>query len=131
MNTYYYIILLFKLFTGSRALKDLSNAVKDDLCSLCNGTCGSNSTKERYYGYEGAFICMAEGNKDRVGFVKQTTADSVFTMYPGKYGNRSDYELLCTDGTRKGHLIKYNICKILLLKYALHGNFYSPPVEEV
>ena len=76
--------------------------------------------------YEGAFICMAEGNKDRVGFVKQTTADSVFKMYPGKYGSLADYELLCTDGTKKGQLIKYNICKILLLK-CLTWKFLQPP----
>ena len=55
--------------------------------------------------YEGAFICMAEGNKDRVGFVKETTADSVFKSYPKKYGTKDDYQLLCTDGTKKGNHI--------------------------
>ena len=50
-------------------------------------------------------MCMADGNMDRVGFVKQDTADSVFAKYSGKYGSLSDYELLCTDGTRKGQLI--------------------------
>ena len=68
------------------------------------GTCATDSSKEPYYGYEGAFKCMAEGNNDRVGFVKQTTADAVFTKYPGKYGNKSDYQLLCTDGSKKGLL---------------------------
>ena len=57
-------------------------------------------------------MCMADGNMDRVGFVKQDTADSVFNKYPRQYGNLSDYELLCTNGTRKGQLIlsyMYNI----------------------
>ena len=57
-------------------------------------------------------MCMAEGNEDRVGFLRHDTADSVFAKYPGKYGNISDYELLCKDGTRQGQLTTsymYNI----------------------
>ena len=47
-------------------------------------------------------MCMAEGNRDRVGFLRHDIANSVFIKYPEKYGNVSDYELLCTDGTKKG-----------------------------
>jgi hypothetical protein len=45
---------------------------------------------------------MADGDNDRVGFVKQTTANDVFTNNPGKYGSKADYKLLCQDGKTKG-----------------------------
>ena len=45
---------------------------------------------------------MAEGKNDRVGFVKQTTFDLMKTIYPTQYGNKNDYQLLCTDGSKKG-----------------------------
>ena len=70
--------------------------VKEDLCKLCNGTCDSKGV---YAGYEGAFKCMANGSNDRVGFVKQDTANAVLDYPGGKYGNSSDYELLCKNGT--------------------------------
>jgi hypothetical protein len=44
---------------------------------------------------------MAEGNNDRIGFVKQTTADEVIKDNPN-YGPKSNYKLLCSDGTTKG-----------------------------
>ena len=47
---------------------------------------------------------MAEGNNDRVGFVKQDTADAVLADYP-EYGSKADYRLLCPDNTKKGLLI--------------------------
>ncbi|CAB3976742.1 Hypothetical predicted protein [Paramuricea clavata] len=90
--------------------KDVTDAVKKDLCKLCNGTCAVNST-EPYYDYQGAFKCMADGIKDRVGFVKQTTADEVFAAAGGNYGDASDYQLLCTDGT-KADLSAYRTCNI-------------------
>ena len=78
----------------------MDSKVKEDLCKLCNGTCDSNGV---YAGYEGAFKCMANGNNDRVGFVKQDTANAVFKDYPrGKYGSSSDYQLLCKKGTTAG-----------------------------
>ena len=44
---------------------------------------------------------MADGDNDRVGFVRQTTAMEFLNKYPS-YGNTSDYELLCPDGTKAG-----------------------------
>ena len=77
---------------------DASEAVKKDLCSLCNGTCSFSSSVNPYAGYVGSFKCMADG-EDRVGFVKQTTADQYLAKYPGS--SKSDYKLLCKDGTTK------------------------------
>ena len=79
----------------------MSDAVKEDLCKLCNGDCKKNSATEPYYSYEGAFKCMAAGNNDRVGFVKQDTADAVI-LADQTYGPKTRYILLCTDGTTKG-----------------------------
>ncbi|CAB4026775.1 Hypothetical predicted protein, partial [Paramuricea clavata] len=95
---------------GSKALKDVSEEVKTDLCSLLNGSCEFADT-EPYSNYQGAFKCMADGNNDRVAFVRQTTAAAVFAAYPVKYGSASDYKLLCTDGTTKG-LNEYLSCFI-------------------
>ena len=75
--------------------KGVSQEVKDDFCKLCNDTCDSS---DGYAGYVGAFKCMADGNNDRVGFVKQTTPDEVFRKYSGQYGASDDYKLLCKDG---------------------------------
>ena len=94
----------FRIFTGAAKQEGISEEVKKGFCNLCAGTCATDSSKEPYYGYEGAFKCMAEGNNDRVGFVKQTTADAVFANYP-KYGSKADYRLLCPDNTKKGLLI--------------------------
>ena len=82
--------------------KDVTEAVKEDLCKLCNGTCEQDAT-EGYQNYAGAFICMAEGDNDRVGFVRQSTPEEVFNKYGNKYGSASDYQLLCKDGTKKGN----------------------------
>ena len=73
--------------------KDVSDDVKEDLCKLCNGTCKQDAT-EGYQDYAGAFFCMAEGNNDRVGFVKQSTPNEVFNKYGNKYGTKNGYKLL-------------------------------------
>ena len=74
----------------------------DNLCALCKGT-GDNkcarSDIEPYYGYGGAFKCMADGAGD-VAFVKHTTTKEMTDK--GSYGNMSDYQYLCDDGSRKG-----------------------------
>ena len=75
-----------------------SRDVKNDLCSLCNGTCSFSSRVNPYAGYVGSFKCMADG-EDRVGFVKQTTVDQYLVKYPSS--SRSHYKLLCRDGTTK------------------------------
>ncbi|KAG8510344.1 Serotransferrin, partial [Galemys pyrenaicus] len=65
------------------------------LCQLCSGT-GSDkcacSNHEPYFGYSGAFKCLADGVGD-VAFVKHTTV----LDKPDK----DQYELLCRDNTRK------------------------------
>ena len=45
---------------------------------------------------------MAEGNNDRVGFVKENTAAAVFKKYPGKYGSEASYQLLCPNNSKAG-----------------------------
>ncbi|XP_028392085.1 serotransferrin-like [Dendronephthya gigantea] len=96
---------------GIGKISSASQAVKDDLCSLCDGTenvkCTSN---DPFAGYEGAFKCMAAGNNDRVGFVKQDTANKVLNS-SGSYGSKNDYKLLCTDGKSKP-LDEYRKCYI-------------------
>ena len=78
---------------------DVSQRVKDDFCKLCNGTC---NTTDMYAGHEGAFKCMAAGTNDRVGFVKQGTANKTFKANPGQYGESGDYKLLCKNGQTAG-----------------------------
>ncbi|XP_046843654.1 serotransferrin-like [Xenia sp. Carnegie-2017] len=94
---------------GINGISGVSDAVKTDLCSLCNGTCAKNST-EPYYDYMGAFKCMADGNNDRVGFVKETTASDFLKKY-SNYGKLGDYKLLCPDGTTAG-MNQYRKCHI-------------------
>ncbi len=96
---FHYLPVLF--FPGIKDIAGVSDAVKKDLCKLCNGTCAQNSATEPYNSYEGAFKCMAAGNNDRVGFVKQDTADAVI-FADQTYGLKTRYILLCIDGTTKG-----------------------------
>ncbi|CAH3041375.1 unnamed protein product [Pocillopora meandrina] len=72
-----------------------------NLCNLCagpeNDKCTTDTLKNRYVGYHGAFMCMAEGKGD-VAFVKYTTTEEVAAG--GKYGKPEDYEYLCPTGGR-------------------------------
>ena len=72
------------------------------LCGACDygkgGTCGDN---EPFSGYDGAFMCMANGYGD-VAFVKYTTVNETVTKDPSTYGRASDYQYLCPNGGRKG-----------------------------
>ncbi|KAM9592895.1 lactotransferrin [Trichechus inunguis] len=80
-----------------------------NLCALCIGDdsgqnkCVPNS-KERYYGYTGAFRCLAEKAGD-VAFVKDVTVldntDGKNTQEWAKNLKPEDFELLCLDGSRK------------------------------
>ncbi|XP_047442574.1 melanotransferrin [Mugil cephalus] len=70
------------------------------LCQLCKGDGKGQhvcemSDKEMYYSYDGAFRCLVE-DAGQVAFIKHTTVEenANATLLS------SDYELLCTDGTR-------------------------------
>ncbi|XP_052585733.1 inhibitor of carbonic anhydrase [Peromyscus californicus insignis] len=69
------------------------------LCQLCAGKgtdkCACSSS-EPYFGYSGAFKCLQDGAGD-VSFVRHLT---VFEALPQK-ADRDQYELLCTDNTRR------------------------------
>ncbi|XP_036999762.2 serotransferrin [Artibeus jamaicensis] len=79
------------------------------LCALCIGSesvpgkeCQANNN-ERYYGYTGAFRCLVESGD--VAFVKdQTVMQNTEGRNPDAWAKnlkQEDFELLCTDGTRK------------------------------
>ncbi|EPY73426.1 lactotransferrin precursor [Camelus ferus] len=82
---------------------------RSKLCALCAGNeegqnkCVPNSS-ERYYGYTGAFRCLAENVGD-VAFVKDVTVldntDGKNTEQWAKDLKLGDFELLCLNGTRK------------------------------
>lgn len=74
-------------------------AVTKKLCQLCKNP-SACSSKDEYADYVGAMKCMADG-KGEVAFVKHNTAEELFKKYPGKYGQQSNYSLLCKDGTMK------------------------------
>lgn len=59
------------------------------LCQLCQGDC-SRSHNEPFYGYDGAFQCLAQQVGD-VAFVKHLTVPE---------SEKHNYELLCKDNTR-------------------------------
>ncbi|XP_036049727.1 inhibitor of carbonic anhydrase [Onychomys torridus] len=69
------------------------------LCQLCAGKgtdkCACSSS-EPYFGYSGALKCLQDGAGD-VSFVRHLT---VFEALPQK-AERDQYELLCTDNTRR------------------------------
>ncbi|XP_068721820.1 melanotransferrin-like [Montipora capricornis] len=72
------------------------------LCALCAGTgntqCSGDTSENKYAGHHGSFKCMAEDKGD-VAFFKHNTVEEVVAM--GGYGNASDYQYLCKDGSRK------------------------------
>ncbi|XP_073529095.1 serotransferrin-B-like [Phyllobates terribilis] len=90
-------------------------------CQLCIGdphkaltdTKCSPSDAEAYFGYSGAFRCLAE--KGDVAFVKHTTVfentDGKSTMEWAKKLKSSDFELLCLDGSR-GSVSDYKTCNL-------------------
>ena len=86
-----------------------SGKVSDKLCALYNGTgadkCSEGANKNRYAGYRGAFMCMAEGKGD-VAFAVHTTVLDVVAN--GQHGRVTDYQYLCKDGKRRGrYCVKY------------------------
>ncbi|XP_039084165.1 lactotransferrin [Hyaena hyaena] len=83
--------------------------LSSSLCALCVGDekgenkCVANST-ERYFGYNGAFRCLAERAGD-VAFVKDSTVlQNTNGENPDAWAKDlkpEDFELLCLDGTRQ------------------------------
>ncbi|XP_060060837.1 lactotransferrin [Erinaceus europaeus] len=79
------------------------------LCSLCVGKGPKKcvcSTREPYFGFQGAFKCLKNEDGD-VAFVRDTT---VFDALPNQ-ANRAEYELLCPDNTRKS-VDKFRDCNL-------------------
>ncbi|CAN9500904.1 unnamed protein product [Ophioblennius macclurei] len=77
------------------------------LCKLCKGDGAGGhkcewDAKEMYFGYEGAFRCLAEGAGE-VAFIKQTVVEeNTDGRGPAwaKDFKSADFELLCPDGSR-------------------------------
>lgn len=97
------------------SLSGINATAFSNLCALCAGTgadkCSTDSAKNKYVSHVGAFKCMAEGKGD-VAFLKHTKLQDA--VESGNYGNLTDYELLCKDGTRKGNTV-ICLCSVLVL----------------
>ncbi|XP_029796592.1 melanotransferrin [Suricata suricatta] len=97
-----------EFFSASCVPVNNPKSYPSSLCALCVGDeqdrnkCVGNS-QERYYGYSGAFRCLAE-NAGEVAFVKHTTVfdnTNGHNSEPWAAELRSeDYELLCPNGAR-------------------------------
>ncbi|XP_039197494.1 melanotransferrin-like [Crotalus tigris] len=103
---------LLKAVSGFFSTSCIPTAEKEgypaNLCELCIGDSQGNfrcnaSSQETYYGYTGAFRCLAEGHGD-VAFVKHS---SVFENTDGHntdaWASRlrsGDFQLLCPNGAR-------------------------------
>ncbi|KAI8511347.1 antigen p97 [Branchiostoma belcheri] len=86
---------------------DPQNTNPSTLCSLCAGAgedhCVRNKN-EPYYGYSGAFRCLAEGAGDVAFINHQTVQDNTDGHNPENWAaglRADDFELLCTDGSRR------------------------------
>ncbi|XP_019626573.1 PREDICTED: uncharacterized protein LOC109471661 isoform X3 [Branchiostoma belcheri] len=86
---------------------DPQNTNPSTLCSLCAGAgedhCVRNKN-EPYYGYAGAFRCLAEGAGDVAFINHQTVQDNTDGHNPENWAaglHADDFELLCTDGSRR------------------------------
>ncbi|XP_047662704.1 serotransferrin-2-like [Tachysurus fulvidraco] len=86
-----------------------------NLCKLCKGDATNKckaSHDEPYYGYDGAFRCLAEGVGD-VAFIKHTTAtDNTDGNGPAwaKSFKSSDFQLICPGGSAE--ITEYQNCHL-------------------
>ncbi|XP_026802007.2 serotransferrin-2 isoform X2 [Pangasianodon hypophthalmus] len=105
---------------------------ESNLCKLCKGAEGIRrivdkckaSTAERYYGYAGAFRCLAEGAGD-VAFVKHSTvAENTDGNGPAwaKAFKSSDFKLICPGGSAE--ITEYKKCH--LAKVPAHAVITHP-----
>ena len=94
-------VTFFILCSSGVKIYNNSGDIPGNLCALCEGECSTDANKNKYVGYHGSFKCMAD-NKGDVSFAKHTTTEEVVAI--GGYGNLSDYQYLCKDGSRKGNL---------------------------
>lgn len=89
----------------------------DNMCHLCHGSsfryCRRDASED-YYGHTGAFRCLVEGG-GHVAFVKHTTVTENTGLKKREWWTRDnlndDYELMCTDGTRK-EVNEYKKCNL-------------------
>ena len=78
------------------------------LCSLCSGSGSdkcSRSSKESYYGYDGAFKCLKDGPGD-VAFIKAAILNALSPA------DKAKYKLLCMNNTQAGMLFVITFCWI-------------------
>lgn len=74
----------------------------DKLCKLCVGKIPGEwcSSADPYFGFEGAFRCLVEAGD--IAFLKHTTVDEMTsTRFDFSGVSKSDFELLCQDGSRR------------------------------
>ncbi|XP_036059755.1 melanotransferrin [Onychomys torridus] len=108
-----------EFFNGSCVPVNNPRNYPPSLCALCVGDeNGRNkcvgSSQERYYGYSGAFRCLAENAGD-VAFVKHTTVfENTNGHNPEPWAahlRSQDYELLCPNGAR-AEVSQFQACNL-------------------
>ncbi|XP_076644544.1 transferrin 2 [Halictus rubicundus] len=80
----------------------------DQLCKLCIGKIPGDrcTSADPYAGYNGAFKCLIEAGE--IAFLVHSTVDEMISDYKDLV-KRDQFELLCTDGTRRS-IDEYKLC---------------------
>ncbi|XP_076293770.1 transferrin 2 [Lasioglossum baleicum] len=80
----------------------------DQLCKLCIGKIPGDrcTSADPYAGYDGAFKCLIETGE--IAFLVHSTVDEMIFDYKDLV-KRDQFELLCTDGTRRS-IDEYKLC---------------------
>nr|XP_055058490.1 serotransferrin-1-like isoform X2 [Misgurnus anguillicaudatus] len=98
---------------------------KSNMCELCKGSgkavgdaskCKSNPD-EQYYGYDGAFRCLAEGAGE-VAFIKHSIVSSNTDGNGPEWAKNlksGDYELICPSSPFKAEISDYEKCNWALV----------------